>query len=138
MKFNKLIPEFFVSNFVITLDFYVAKLGFMVDFERSEDKFAQISFEGSQIMIEEDHDTAWITKEIVYPRGRGINFQIEVNNLDELARRIESFQIPFFRTSKEVWYRINDEEEGVKEFLIQDPDGYLLRFQQYLGQRKCL
>jgi len=27
-------------------------------------------------------------------------------------------------------------EEGVKELLIQDSDGYLLRFQQYLGERE--
>ena len=36
----------------------------------------------------------------------------------------------------EQWYRINTIEEGVKELLIQDPDGYLLRFQQYLGERE--
>ena len=37
---------------------------------------------------------------------------------------------------EERWYRINvSEETGVHQFLVQDPDGYLLRFSQSLGRR---
>lgn len=33
------------------------------------------------------------------------------------------------------WYRMDDEEVGVQQFLVQDPDGYLIRFQSSLGRR---
>ena len=36
---------------------------------------------------------------------------------------------------EENWYRQDDKMLGNKEFLIQDPDGYLLRFTQDLGEK---
>ncbi len=36
---------------------------------------------------------------------------------------------------KETWYDIGEILSGQKEFLIQDPDGYLLRFTEYLGEK---
>ena len=135
MKFNRLIPELVVKDFDKSLDFYVNQLGFVIDFERKEDKFAQISYQGSQIMLNQDNGD-WITAEPVFPRGRGINFQIETDNLDDIEQKISLYHIPYFVKTKEQWYRIDQKEEGVKEFLIQDLDGYLLRFQQYLGERE--
>jgi hypothetical protein len=36
----------------------------------------------------------------------------------------------------EKWYRAGDRELGQRQFLVQDPDGYLLRFCQDLGERE--
>jgi hypothetical protein len=36
---------------------------------------------------------------------------------------------------EEKWYRTGARETGVRQFLVQDPDGYLLRLQQRLGER---
>ena len=36
---------------------------------------------------------------------------------------------------EEKWYRKDSIEVGNKQFLVQDPDGYLLRFTQDLGKR---
>lgn len=34
------------------------------------------------------------------------------------------------------WYRVGDNEvAGVEQFLVTDPDGYLVRFQASLGRR---
>jgi catechol 2,3-dioxygenase-like lactoylglutathione lyase family enzyme len=136
MQFNRLVPELNVSNIEVSLDFYVNKLGFKIEFDRIEDRFAYLSFEGSQLMLEEDNE-GWVTGLLAYPRGRGINFQIETDDLFSIELKVKSSEIPFFRAIMENWYRIApDKEEGVKEFLIQDPDGYLLRFQQFLGERE--
>ena len=35
---------------------------------------------------------------------------------------------PLMQEVKIVWYRMKDTKVGHKEFLVQDPDGYLLRF----------
>ncbi|SDJ52999.1 bleomycin resistance protein [Chryseobacterium jejuense] len=136
MDFNKLTPELLVSNLDRSKLFYVIQLGFTVEFERKEDRFIFISHEGSQLMLEEDHPDAWITGSLSFPRGRGINFQIEVSDLNTIIAKITEHNLSYFREPKEEWYRINDQEEGVRELLIQDPDGYLLRFQQYLGERE--
>jgi hypothetical protein len=37
---------------------------------------------------------------------------------------------------EEKWYRVNDQETGNKQFLVQDPDGYLLRFFEDLGIKR--
>ena len=33
------------------------------------------------------------------------------------------------------WYRVGSEEAGVEQFLVTDPDGYLIRFQSSCGRR---
>jgi hypothetical protein len=42
---------------------------------------------------------------------------------------------PLFRECHDAWYRIAGEERGNRQFLVQDPDGYLLRFAEDLGKR---
>ena len=53
MKFNKIIPELSVSEFRKSLGFYTLLLGFKVEYQRAESKFAFLSLQGTQIMIEE-------------------------------------------------------------------------------------
>ena len=36
---------------------------------------------------------------------------------------------------EERWYRVGEGSVGVKQFLIMDPDGYLLRLQQDIGTK---
>lgn len=33
------------------------------------------------------------------------------------------------------WYDVGTEQAGVDQFLVQDPDGYLVRFQSAAGRR---
>jgi hypothetical protein len=40
-----------------------------------------------------------------------------------------------FGGPEEKWYRTGAAEAGVSQFLVQDPDGYLIRPQQALGSR---
>jgi len=135
MKFNKLIPELSVTNIQKSVQFYVDTLGFTIDYSRPKDKFYFLSYEGSQIMIEEINDH-WRTGELEHPFGRGINFQIEVSDVSVLVERLCEANITLFRPLKESWYRGEDTEFGQIEFLVQDLDGYLLRFTQDIGERK--
>lgn len=134
-KFNGLIPEMSVSNIEKSLHFYLSILLFKLEYERKEDKFALISLNNSQIMIEEINGY-WETGELSYPFGRGINFQIEVDNIDELYENIKKHDYPIKIDIEENWYRADDKLVGQKEFLVMDPDGYLLRFAQDLGERE--
>lgn len=134
MKFNKLIPELSVSNFEKSLEFYTKILGFKLEYKREESKFAFLSFQGSQIMIEQGVN--WSTGKLERPFGRGINFQIEVKNIEPILKSLNENRYSLFVKPKENWYRMNNKLLGNKEFLVKDPDGYLLRFAEDLGTKR--
>lgn len=51
-----------------------------------------------------------------------------VSDIDSFYERIISKRIVLFRKIKTSKYRVDDIIYEDKEFLLQDPDGYLLRF----------
>jgi hypothetical protein len=126
MKFNSLIPELSVSNINKSKEFYL-KLGFKVKYERIKDKFCFLELEDNQIMIEEINNN-WNTGKLEYPFGRGINLSMEVSDIDSFYERIVNEKIPLFRELETHEYEVNGKIYYDKEFLIQDVDGYLLRF----------
>jgi catechol 2,3-dioxygenase-like lactoylglutathione lyase family enzyme len=134
---NPLVPEITVMNLAKSLEFYKI-IGFSVRFERDLPAFAYIELGQAQLMLEEEHDSDWNVLPLDRPLGRGINFQIEVPDIKSLVNAFHKMNIPLFREAKETWYPVSSLlEEGQLEFLVQDPDGYLLRFAQYLGSRPC-
>ena len=132
MKFNKLIPELSVSNLAKSLNFYTKVLKFKIEYQRPSSKFAFVSFQGSQFMIEEiNHE--WETGKLEYPFGRGINFQIDVKDVKPILASLKKNNYPIKYKPKDNWYRKDNVLFGSREFLIMDPDGYLLRFTQDIG-----
>jgi len=132
MRFNKLIPELSVSNFQESLNFYTKILCFKIEYTRQ--KFVFLSLDGSQIMIEKVSDN-WKTGDLEYPFGRGINFQIEVKDIEPIVKSLKKNKYALFRNPKDNWYRKANTLLGNREFLVQDPDGYLLRFSQDIGTK---
>lgn len=135
MKFNGLIPELSVRDFNISIHFYKELLGFKIEYERKESNFAFLSLGESQIMLEQINGN-WETAELIYPFGRGINFQIEVEDVTEIYIKLKNNNYPIKIEMQENWYRADKKLFGSKEFLVMDPDGYLLRFAQSLGVRE--
>lgn len=128
MYWNKMIPELSVTNLDKSLTFYKTA-GFVVEYDRPENNFAFISLGEIQFMLQQvSADDKWSVAPLAYPFGNGINFQLEVNNLSEIYDNFKysGYEISF--DIEENWYRQDGKLLGNKEFLIQDPDGYLLRF----------
>jgi catechol 2,3-dioxygenase-like lactoylglutathione lyase family enzyme len=134
-QWSKLVPELTVTQLAASLQFYVDVLGFVVLFTRDDPPFAYLEFEGAQFMLEELHEGGWRTGDLVKPYGRGINFQIECVDAAAIYDKIVTAGYTCFRPLNETWYPVNTIEMGAREFLVQDPDGYLLRFSQDLGER---
>ncbi|MDY0870680.1 bleomycin resistance protein [Dongia rigui] len=131
-----LVPELICSDFARSRAFYVDLLGFRPAYERPEHSFAYLERGPIQIMIEQfSEEGSWATAEMVQPYGRGINLQIEIDDLDGLAAKIKRAGIAFYKEPVDCWYRVDDHESGQRQFLVQDPDGYLLRFCQNIGER---
>ena len=127
MDFNNLIPELSVFDILQTKKFY-KELGFKIEYERQKEKFIFMSFQDSQFMFEQIHDDGWNTGELSYPLGRGINFSIAVEDVEELYKLVKTLNFEIYRELTRNQYQVNGAEETQIEFLIQDPNGYLLRF----------
>ena len=127
MDFNKMIPELSVFDINKTKKFY-SRLGFKIEYERNDERFVFMSFQGSQFMFEQIHDNGWNIDELIYPLGRGINFSIAVDDIEELYKLVKTLNLEIYRELNRSIYQVNGTEETQTEFLIQDPNGYLLRF----------
>ena len=87
-------------------------------------------------MLEErGHGREWVTGPLEAPLGRGVNFQITVRTIAPILAALAAASWPLFMAPEEKWYRAGDIEVGVRQFLAQDPDGYLVRFSEALGRR---
>lgn len=136
MGFNKLIPELSVTNLEQSLKFYIDTIGFKIEYQRIENKFVFISLDKTQFMLQEiAKDDKWDIGELKYPFGNGVNFQIEVDNVEKLYNSLKENGYKIAFEMEENWYRQDDKLLGNKEFLVQDPDGYLLRFSEDLGEK---
>jgi catechol 2,3-dioxygenase-like lactoylglutathione lyase family enzyme len=135
MEFNRLIPELTVSDFSKSLHFYTVILGFEIHYQRTDPDFAFLSFEDAQLMIEQFHDNGWNVAFLEKPYGRGMNFQIECSSVSQIVSSLQSVSYPLYRDLKEAWRDVEGQLCGEIECLVQDPDGYLLRFSEYLGTK---
>jgi len=138
--FPPLTPELYVRSIKKSLVFYTEMLGFSIIFERPEDGFATIGLDGAVIMLEQidepvaDNDP-WIAAELEYPLGRGVNFQITVKDLNGIYRRLMENSYPIQLPLEEKIYRVGTKLLSIRQFMIMDLDGYLLRFNTLISEQ---
>ena len=135
-RINSLVPEFWCSDFEESLDFYTNVLGFAVVQRRDHSFHAYLELGGAQIMLASwQQDGTWETGEFERPFGRGINFQILIEDAQELYERILAKGVkPFVEIYTKDYWR-TDRMDKRKEFAVLDTDGYLLRFTQIMSHR---
>ncbi len=130
-----LVPELSVTELQRSLSFWCDLLGFRRLYERTEEGFAYLERERAAVMLERVGSRSWSTGELTPPFGRGINLQIMATSLEPILNRLARAAWPLFKAPEERWYRTGRTESGQRQFLVQDPDGYLLRFAESLGER---
>ncbi|WP_099130957.1 MULTISPECIES: bleomycin resistance protein [Xenorhabdus] len=131
-----MIPELIVTDFSASLDFYQKILGFEILIRREEPDFVYLGLGEAQLMLEAFHENGWNTGELNKPLGRGINLQIEVDNVKSIMANLVINKIELYRPLEDNYYCIGDTTICQREFLVQDPDGYLLRFSQYIENKE--
>jgi len=129
--FNPLVPELDVTDIDKTLWFYCDIIGFKVEYARKEHRFAFLSYGKAQLMVEQ-YSGNWETGALTYPFGRGMNLQIFVPDLAAIEDRLLQAEVPLFRDKRENTYVKDGVALKMLELLVQDPDGYLLRFSQHM------
>lgn len=138
-EINPLVPELWCSDFEASMQFYTTTLGFDVAQQRGTDPHAYLAFHGAQIMIAhwklDGHWVPWLPRDMARPFGRGINLQFLVPAVDALYERVLS-------RGAEPLVDIYEDDiwksgcmDTRRQFLISDPDGYVLRFAQSLKTR---
>ncbi len=135
-QFNAIVPELYCSNFETSLRFYTEVLGFAVVYSRLNERFAFLERQGAQLMIEqpEPPNRAWIIGDVQPPFGKGVNFEINTTNVAELHEQCINNQAAIYLPLEEKWYQAGSKKVGNLQFIVLDPDGYMLRFAQDLGE----
>jgi catechol 2,3-dioxygenase-like lactoylglutathione lyase family enzyme len=138
MLSTPLTPELICSDIKASLAFYVGILGFKIQYQRDEDGFAMLERQSSRLMLDQfagKNTRLLAPAPFEKPYGRGINLQIETRNVDDLYLRVQASKVVLFLPLEERWYRADRKELGNRQFVVLDPDGYMLRFFQDLGSR---
>ncbi len=133
-----LVPELLVADVDRSLTFWHDVCGFEIHYSRLEERFAYIALGSAHLMLEQiGVGRNWITGPLEVPLGRGINFQIAVPDITPLVTALACAGIDLLMQPETKWYRNGDDEAGVEQFLVTDPDGYLIRFQSSCGHRRA-
>lgn len=123
-----LVPELLVRSLDTSLAFWRDLCDFSVRYSRPEEGFAYLALGAAHIMLEQvGVGRNWITAGLEQPLGRGVNFQVSVTAVASLIGRLNAAEWPLFMETETKWYRIETVEHGVAQFLVQDPDGYLIK-----------
>lgn len=135
---NALVPEFAVSDWRKSKSFYCDVLGFDCVYERAEEGFCYLRLGEAELMIDQigqgrSFDAGHLPTG--YPFGKGVNVQIRVAAIAPLVAALAALRRPLFLPVEDRWYRVGSQDVGNRQFVVADPDGYLLRFFQDLGGR---
>jgi catechol 2,3-dioxygenase-like lactoylglutathione lyase family enzyme len=138
-EINTTVPELWCSDFPVSMDFYLGILGFAIAQRRGSDPHAYPDLHGAQIMIA--HWTLdglwvpWLHEDMAKPFGRGVNVQFMVPDATEMHTAVQRQGIKPLRAiyDADIWK--SDSMETRRQFLVQDPDGYVLRFARVIGTR---
>lgn len=132
-----LVPEFAVSDWRASFDFHCRVLSFSIVYKRPEDGFACLERDNARLMIDQiGVGRTFVVDEapLERPCGRGLNVEITVPTLAPLLEALGMEGIRLHLAPEERWYRRGDVEPDVRQFAVADPDGYLLRFSEGLGE----
>ncbi|HZX55313.1 MAG TPA: VOC family protein [Ilumatobacteraceae bacterium] len=142
-----LVPELDVTELARSLAFYVGVVGFTLVFERPAERFAYLAINDAEVMLQQADGPGrrFRTAPLERPFGRGINLQILVPDVDATYAAVRAAGLEPVVPLEERWYdvdvvtpsgrweQVGTMTAGNRQFVVADPDGYLLRFYTNLG-----
>ena len=101
----RLIPELEVEDLERSLAFYTGVIGWTVAYARPEERFVFLELEGANLMLEETAGPGrrFHGAPLEHPFGRGVNFQIQVGNVDGMYARVLAAQSQVVLAMEERW-----------------------------------
>src|ERR1700742_4269250 len=113
-------PELDVSDLDRSLTFYVGVIGFSVAFDRPEERFALLSLDGADLMLEDAAGPGrrFRIAPLERPFGRGVSFMIEVADVDRVHSRVLAAGCTIVIPLEDRWYRRDAIEYGRRQFVV--------------------
>jgi len=134
-RWNGLVAEMMVSDYPAALAWWTGLVGMVPVFIRPEQKLAFLQHrDGAQIMIYE-RDGDWEVAAMEPPFGRGLVTQVFLADVDQVHARFVAARHAFYVPLREKWRDWGDRMGGQREFLVLDPDGYLVMIASHIGTR---
>ncbi len=134
-----LTPELCCSNIKTSLRFYTEILGFSILYKREEDGFAMLERQGARIMLDQItkspasvNNRNWLSGSSEPPFGNGMNLEIVTDKIDELYERVQQDNAKIYLPIENKSYRAADVMLRRRQFIVLDPDGYMLRFSEVI------
>lgn len=124
---NALVPELYVSDIQASLSFYRDTLGFEIIYDRPEEGFAYLRLGEAELMLEQLGEHSWQVGELERPFGRGLNLQIRVQNVQRLHATCVASSVRIHVPLETRHYAAGGETITQTQFVVLDPDGYLIR-----------
>jgi len=133
----RLVPELDVTHLDVSLRFYCQQCGFDIAYSRPEESFACLRRGEIELMLQSAAGPGrrFRAAPLERPFGRGVNLQIEIDDAAALHRRLVHEGASLVIDLEERWYETGEGASGNLQFVVADPDGYLLRFFTDLGRR---
>lgn len=132
----KLVPELDVVELESSIAFY-ALLGFEAQYARPEEGFVYLACPEVHLMLQtaDGPGRQFRTADLEHPHGRGVNFQLEVQDVTATHGAIVGSGRSLVVDLGERWYAVDDRERGNRQLVVADPDGYFWRPFQNIGDR---
>ncbi len=126
-----LVPELDVTDLAASQEFYVGGVGFVELYGRPEEAFLYLRLGGADLMLQlaDGPGRRFRTGTLERPFGRGMNLQIEHPDLASAHRRLLASGVEFVVPLESRSYRTGNSYVHVEQFVVSDPDGYLVRLQ---------
>jgi catechol 2,3-dioxygenase-like lactoylglutathione lyase family enzyme len=116
-RIKRMSPQFLVADIDRSIEFYVSKLGFDIDFSY-EDFYAGIIKDGCSIHLKTGKPS--MEERQNRRKNQDLDLVFSVDNIEELHKELSNKSVEFTQPLRSMPYG--------KEFYIADPDGYIISF----------
>ena len=111
-------PEFFVRDVAASVAFY-QRLGFAA--LRHDPELAVVGLGAAHVLLADERLAGEQLRNASAARGAGVNIRIMVEDVDAMHRLATAAGSP-------IVHEIADRAYGLRDFIMADPDGFMLRF----------
>jgi catechol 2,3-dioxygenase-like lactoylglutathione lyase family enzyme len=130
-KFALVAPEFFVRDVDASIAFYADVLGFtLVRADAGGDgrrTFAVVVRGAAEFMLAHEAFLGSANRgALPYPRASGVDIRLMVGDVDAVYARVSG-------AGAKIVLPLKDQEYGLRDFIVADPDGFRIRFAQRIA-----
>jgi catechol 2,3-dioxygenase-like lactoylglutathione lyase family enzyme len=132
---SRMVCELLVTDLAVSLAFWCDLIGFQIAYQRPAQRFVYLEHDAGQQLMLRQRDGSVETGPMQQPLGQGMMMQLVLSSIAAPLSAAQARRWPFYREPREAWRRTGEVESGRREFIVQDPDGYLIMLAENIGER---